>query len=244
MKNYIIYFLACFLFYTTANSQENNEPKSLYETLYLVPKPGMNKQFEAGVAAHNKKFHAPGKDNQAMLRRVEYGNKAGWYVWVMNGSYASLDSRPVDDAHSKDWEEQVGQYVEEYGTTDLWSLNKEMSSGMDQFRNKKRYETWAVYLKPWEGYRFDDSMKKLQKAFAKMSDRNMLVFESEVSRKGGPDVGLVWGYDKFADMENDSKLVDTYEEVHGKGSWRLFLEEWKDVVEDVDMEHRVKVGDM
>ena len=244
MKNYIMFVLAGLLCLTTANSQEESKPKSLYETMYILPKPGMNKQFEAGVEAHNNKFHASGKDNQAMLRLVEYGNKAGWYVWVMTGSYSSLDNRPNDDAHTKDWDETVGEYVEEYGTVDLWSLNKELSYGIDQFRNQNRYETWAVYLKPWEGYRFNDAMKKLQKAFEKMGNRSMLVFESEVTRKGGADVGLVWGYDKFADLERDSKLVDTYEDIHGEGSWRLFLEEWKDVVEDVDMDHRVKVGDM
>ncbi len=244
MKNYLTLVLAGLLCFTVANSQENNKPKSLYETMYMIPKPGMNKQFENGVAAHNNKFHASGNDNQAMLRRVEYGTKAGWYVWVMNGTYSSLDGRPDDDAHSKDWEDSVGQYVEEYGTVDLWSLNNELSYGMSQFRNQKRYETWAVYLKSWEGYRFNDALKKLQKAFEKMGNRSMLVFNSEVSRKDGADVGLVWGYDKFADLESDSKLVDAYEEVHGDGSWRLFLEEWKDTVEDVDMEHRIKVGDM
>ncbi len=239
-----MFAFAGLLFFNTAISQEEKKPKSLYETMYILPKPGMNKQFEEGVAAHDKKFHASGEDNQAMLRRVEYGNKTGWYVWVMNGTYSSLDSRPEDDTHSKDWEENVGKYVEEYGTTDLWSLNQELSYGMDKFKNQKRYETWAVYLKPWQGYRFDEAMKKLQKAFEKMGNRTMLVFDSEVSRKGGPDTGLIWGYDKFADLEADSKLVDTYEEVHGKGSWRFFLEEWKASVEDVDMEHRVKVGDM
>ncbi len=244
MKNYITYVLACFLFYTSANSQESNEPKSLYETLYLMPKPGMNKQFEDGVAAHNKNFHASGKDNQAMLRRVEYGNKAGWYVWVMNGSYASLDSRPLDDAHNKDWEDKVGQYVEEYGMVDLWSYNADLSFGMDKFKNQNRYETWAVYLKPWERYRFNEAMKKIKAAHEKMGDRTMLVFNTEVSRKDGPDVGLIWGYDKFSELETDSKMVETFEEIHGNGSWRLFLEEWKDVVEDVDMEHRVKVGSM
>ena len=244
MKKYIMFVLASMLIGTAANSQSENEPKSLYETMYMIPKPGMNKQFEDGVAAHNKDFHAADKDNRAMLRRVEYGNKAGWYVWVMNGTYSSLDDRPNDEAHSKDWEEKVGEYVDEYGTTDLWSLNKELSYGMDQFRNQKRYETWAIYLKPWESYRFNDALKKLQKAFEKMGNRSMLVFESEVSRKGGADVGLLWGYDKFADLERDSKLVDTYEEIHGKGSWISFLDEWKDVVEDIDMEHRVKVGDM
>lgn len=242
MKNYIMFVLACLLFYTTANSQEAKKPKSLYETMYIMPKPGMNKQFEEGVAAHNEKFHAAGKDNQAMLRRVEYGNKSGWYVWVMKGSYSSLDDRPIDDAHSKDWEDKVGEYVDEYGTVDLWSYNDNLSYGMDKYRTQKRFETWAVYLKPWERYRFNEALKKIKSAYEKMGDRTMLVFESEVSRMGGPDVGLVWGYDKFGDLETDSKLVDTFEEVHGDGSWRLFLEEWKDVVEDVDMEHRVKIG--
>ncbi len=241
MRNLIMIVVACMVCYATAMGQGDNKPAKLYETIYLQPKAGMAKQFEEGVAAHNNKFHASGKDNEAMLRRVEYGNKAGWYVWVMGGSYASLDNRPEDESHSTDWEENVGKYVEEYGDVDLWSYNDELSYGMDKFKNQKRYETWAVYLKPWERYRFNDALKKIKAAHEKMGNRTMLVFNSEVSRKGGPDVGLVWGYDKFNDLETDSKMVETFEELHGKGSWRLFLEEWKDVVEDVDMEHRIKI---
>lgn len=241
MKKLITLAVACLLFQTFATAQGENEPKSLTETMYILPKQGMDKQFEKGVAAHDQKFHAPGKDNQAMLRRVEYGNKAGWYVWIMRGTYSSLDSRPANDAHSQDWEENVGKYVKEYGTTDLWSLNKDLSYGMDKFEKQKRYETWAIYLKPWQGYRFDAALEKINAAYKKMGDRSMLVFEPEVKRKGGPNVGLVWGYDNFADLETDSKLVDTFEEIHGKGSWGVFLQEWRDIVEDVDMEHRVKV---
>lgn len=244
MKKYVIFTLAGILCFALGNAQGENAPKSLFETMYMIPKQGMNKQFEDGVAAHNKKYHESGKDNQAMLRRVEYGNKAGWYVWVMSGTYSSLDARPNKDDHSKDWEEKVGQYVDEYGTVDLWSYNDELSFGLDKFRNQKRYESWAVYVRPWQGYRFEDALKKIHKAFEKMGNRTMLVFDAEVSRKGGPDAGLIWGYDKFSDLEADSKLVDTYEEVHGEGSWRLFLEEWKAVVEDVDMEHRIKIGEM
>ena len=239
-----MFALVGMIFCTTAMSQGENKQKSLFETIYLLPKTGMNKQLEEGVAAHNKKFHAAGKENEAMLRRVEYGNKAGWYVWVMGGNYASLDKRPEDDAHSSDWEENVGKYVEEYGTVDLWSYNDELSYGSDKFRNQKRYESWAVYLKPWQGYRFTEMLKKLKAAFEKMGDRTMLVFNSEVSRKGGPDVAIIWGYDNFADLDRDSNLVDAYEEVHGKGTWTSLLDEWRAIAEDVDMEHRIKIGDM
>ncbi|MCX2745518.1 hypothetical protein OO013_16680 [Mangrovivirga sp. M17] len=241
MKQLIMLAAVCMLFHTEALPQSTNEPAALSETMYLLAKPGMNKEFEEGVAKHNAKYHAPGKDNQAMLRRVEYGNKAGWYVWVMTGSYSSLDSRPDDEGHSKDWEENVGKYVEEYGDTDLWSLNRKLSYGLDKFQSQKRYEAWALDLKPWQGYRFNEAMTKLKAAFEKMGNRTMLVFDSEVNRKGGPDRGIVWGYDNFADLETDSKLVETYKSLYGENSWDNFLEEWKAVVVEVDQEHRIKI---
>ncbi|QCK15694.1 hypothetical protein [Mangrovivirga cuniculi] len=239
MKRIIMIAAVCILFHTEALPQES--PAALTETIYLQPKPGMAKQMEEGVAKHNQKYHARGQDNEAVLRRVEYGNKAGWYVWVMNGTYASLDNRPDDDDHSEDWEDNVGKYVEKYGETDLWSFNKNLSFGMDKFQTQKRYEAWAIELKPWQGYRFNAILEKLHAAFEKMGNRTMLVFNSEVNRKGGPDRGIVWGYNNYADLESDSKLVETYNSIHGENSWQNFLEEWKDVVVEVDQEHRFKI---
>lgn len=236
--------VACTFCFAAAYSQTEKEPAALTETMYLLPKVGMNQQFEAGAARHNAKFHAPGKDNESKLRKVEYGNKAGWYVWTMNGTYASLDKRPTDDAHTKDWEANVGQYVGTYGEIDLWILNKKLSTGIEKFQTQKRYEVWAIYLHPWQEYRFNEARSKIQKAYEKLGNKTMLIFNSAVKRKGGPDVGIVWGYDNFADLEIDSKLIETYEGLYGNGSWRQFLEEWKAAVADIDEEHRVKIGVM
>ncbi|NMM47823.1 hypothetical protein [Marinigracilibium pacificum] len=242
MKNTLMLVAVCMFFYTATYAQSDDEPAMLTETIYILPKTGMNKQLEEGVAAHNKKFHAKGGDHEAGLRRVEYGNKSGWYVWLMHGTYASMDNRPDGDDHNKDWEDNVGKYVEEYGDIDLWSYNKKLSYGMDRFQNEKRYEVWAVYLKPWQYYRFNEAMTKIQAAFAKMGNRSFLVFNNAINRKGGPDAGIVWGYNNFADLERDSKVSETFNEIYGDGSWMNFIEEWKAFVIDIDEEHRSKVG--
>ena len=37
-------------------------------------------------------------------------------------------------------------------------------------------------------------------------------------------------FDKWAEMDRDDTLAADYEEVHGEGSWRLFLEEIEEIV--------------
>ncbi len=90
-------FLSCCLW-----AQEGEKkPTAISETIYILPKAGMASKLEAAVKVHNDKFHPEGA-HFAGLRRVDYGAKAGWYVWVMKGTYASLDSRPADEAHDGD----------------------------------------------------------------------------------------------------------------------------------------------
>ncbi len=37
-------------------------------------------------------------------------------------------------------------------------------------------------------------------------------------------------FDKWADLDRENTLPADYEEVHGEGSWRLFLEEIEKIV--------------
>jgi hypothetical protein len=60
----------------------NDKPTTVVETMYLLPKRGMDDKMEAAIKAHDMKFHPDGQ-YQAGLRKVEYGDKAGWYEWIL-----------------------------------------------------------------------------------------------------------------------------------------------------------------
>jgi hypothetical protein len=218
-------------------AQTDKKPAEIAETIYILPKAGMNVKFEAAVAEHNKKYHPEGP-HYAALRKVDYGTKAGWYVWVMMGSYASLDSRAELAGHDEDWEKTVGPTVEEYGDTGLWEFDENLSTGMEQFRNSNKYNVWSVDLKPGQSERFKEIAGKLRDTYKSMGNRPFLVFNNQIHTPGGADVALLWSFDKYADLDKDWGTKEAFEKSNGEGSWKKLVDEWRDIIVDYDEEIR------
>src|ERR1035438_7873437 len=105
MKKFTILAILALMLTAGAIAQSmNDKPTTVVETMYMLPKRGMEDKLEAAIKAHDMKFHPDGQ-YQAGLRKVEYGDKAGWYVWVFGPTtYASIDSRPKKEGgHDADW---------------------------------------------------------------------------------------------------------------------------------------------
>jgi hypothetical protein len=230
----IILTLAGMFLCTFAFAQAN-----IAESLYILPKMGHSSDLEEAVAAHNSKYH-PSGDGEAMLRYVEYGERAGWYVWIMKGKYASLDNRPQDDAHTKDWADKVEEYVQEYGETTIYRLNTEHSTGIDQMNNASKYRAWSIEFEDGQAYRFWPLMKKMQKVQSDLG-RSFVIYNNVVHIKNGSDVAIIWAFDQFAEFEENSGVVEAYEKEYGTGSWVGFMDEWRAIVKDYDEEIRSKI---
>ncbi len=231
--------IALFLVCSVSAQTSAEKPTMVVETMYIMPKQGMEEKFEAAVKAHDTKFHPDGP-YKAGLRKVEYGEKAGWYVWVYGPTtYASIDSRPAKEGgHAADWSATVDPLVETYGETRLWELNNDLSYGMDKMKNSKYYEAWAVDLKRGEYYRFKALMEKMKKAYESMGTGSMIVYNNVIHTTNGPDVGLVWGFNSYDEWSKDKGAKDAYEKLNGANSWQNLLDEWNDIVVDYSDEIR------
>lgn len=209
------------------------------ENMYLLPKRGMEDKFEAAVAAHNKKFHPDGPF-KAGLRKVEYGTKAGWYVWIYGPTnYASIDSRPgAENGHDEDWSKTVDPLIETYGETSLWEFNEDLSSGKDLMKTAKYYELWTVDLKRGEYYRFKAMAEKLKKAYDTQDKTAFLVYENPLHTAGGADVGIIWSFNSYDEWSKNMGIKAPYEKLHGAGSWQQLLDEWADFIVDFNAEIR------
>lgn len=217
-----------------AYSQSN-----ISESLYILPKMGHSSALEEATAEHNSKYH-PAGDGEAMLRYVEYGEKAGWYVWIMKGTYATLDNRPQDNAHTRDWAENVEEHIQEYGPTTIWRLNTNLSTGVEMMNNASKYRAWAIEFEEGQGYRFAGLMEKMKKVQEGMG-RAFVIYNNGVHFKNGPDVAIVWPFDNYVELDENSGVVDAYEEEYGSGSWVSFLDEWRALVKEYDEEIRSKL---
>jgi len=230
-------FIAIFLSCAVWAQEEEKKPTAVSETIYILPKAGMASKFEAAVKAHNDKFHPEGA-HLAGLRRVDYGANAGWYVWVMKGTYASLDSRPTDEGHEGDWNTNIEPMVEKYGNVGLWEYDEELSYGLDMFNKTEKYQVWAVDLKRGQNEAFKTLIGKVQKAYESMGNRAFLVFNNAVHTADGPDVAMVWSFNNFAELDSDWGTKDAYEKLNGEGSWAELLAGWLEITNEYDAELR------
>jgi len=238
----LIILIATFIAINTYSQTGSDATPMAIETLMLLPKRGMEEKFEAAVLAHVKKYHPEGP-YVAGLRKNEYGEKAGWYIWVMGPvPYSSLD-KPLgkDNGHEADWNTNIDPLVEEYGTAGLWGYNTELSYGMDIFKKSKHYEVWGVNLKPGKYYRFKAIAEKLKKTYESTGKTAFLVLDNNLHTTGGADVSLVWSFDTYADWATDFNTKTAYEKQFGEGSWERMIDEWMDIIVDYNSYIRTNI---
>lgn len=217
----------------------NDKPTTVVETMYMLPKRGMDDKMEAAVKAHDMKYHPDGQ-YQASLRKVEYGDKAGWYVWIFGPTtYSAIDTRPKKEGgHDADWSTNVDPLIDQYGATSLWEFNPDLSYGYDMVKKSNYYELWAVWLKHGQMYRFKAIAEKLKKTFEAGGNRGFVIFNNPLHTTESPDVGIIWTFNTFDEWSKDWGTKAAYEKIYGDGSWQHMLDEWLDIVKDYNAEIR------
>jgi hypothetical protein len=232
----ISFLLVCSSF---AQTTSNDKPTTVLETMYIMPKRGMEDKFEAAIKAHDTKFHPDGK-YAASLRKVEYGEKAGWYVWVFGPTtYSAIDTRPTKESgHDADWSATVDPLVETYGDTRLSELDENLTYGFDALKASKYREVWMVDLKRGEYYRFKALAEKLKKAYEALGTGSFVVYNNVIHTTNGADVALVWGFNTYDEWSKDMGAMKAYEKLYGAGSWQDMFKEWNEIVVDYNVEIR------
>ncbi len=238
-KTFTLTFIALFFICSAFAQSAADKPTMVTETMYIMPKRGMEDKFEAAVKAHDNKYHPEGQ-YQAGLRKVEYGEKAGWYVWVYGPTtYSSLDSRPAkENGHAADWTSTVEPLVDTYGETTLWEYNTDLSYGMEKLKTSKYYEVWAVKLQRGEYYRFKAIAEKLKKTYESMGNTAFLVYNNQIHTSNGADVGMLWSFNSYDEWSKDPGTKKAFEKLYGDNSWQNMLIEWRAVTIDYTSEVR------
>ena len=241
MKKYIVLAVMAICISTGIFAQQSSN-QLVIESMMVMPKRGMEDKFEAAALAHDKKFHPEG-NYLAGLRKIEYGPKAGWYVWVMGPvPYGSLDTRPTKESgHDQDWSATVDPTIETYGSTGFWNYNPDLSFGLDLFKKAKHYELWSVTLKPKQYHSFKELTGKLRKAYESIGNTSFLVLENNLHFKDGPDVCLIWSFNSYGDWQKDPGPKVAYEKLYGEGSWQNMLDDWMGMIEGYDSEIRSNI---
>ena len=238
MKKIIVSFLAAWLTVSLAFAQADYD---LIVSLYIKPKLDKIELLEAGLSAHNKKYHASGP-HVASVWSVDNGKRSGQYVWGMGPcKFGDLDTQPSASGggglseHDKDWNAKVAAVADEITMVEYWKTSKELSySPANRIMGKEH--GWYINVKRGQMARFNEVMKKIKKVLeAKKYPDYQDVMYNQFS-DGERDVYIGSGFQKWADFDKDTFGKD-FDEVHGQGAWNLALQEWYDVT--VNVEHEI-----
>ncbi|UJH67771.1 hypothetical protein [Allomuricauda sp. SCSIO 65647] len=210
-------------------SAQENQQEPIFMNVMLTPNPAKITEFEAGLAAHNKKFHATGP-NAVRVYWIASGKHSGKYIWSMGPtSWAAFDeANNPDSAHSADWNANVAPYAEANMTTTYWKGDAKHSHFTKDFE-MKNLAIFYLDIKRFKEQAFMGVLDKVTKVFKeKDGDEQWGVYFNELRSPKYQDMVWVNFFDSMAFMGREDKFAQWYEEVHGEGTFMGFLKEFED----------------
>ena len=233
-----ILFTAVLIGYTVSLFAQSGKvkPYQMFENTMMKPKRGHEKDFEAGVKAHNAKFHATAPHTARLSAITEGTGSDGWYVWSMGPcTYTDLDHQPDGNKdHDADWDTKVDPHVEAYGETTIWKLQDELSYTPTNYI-PERIDVWVMDIKPGMRFEFAELMKKWKKLWdEKKYVFSLRVFYNDLFSGKGADAAIVYSFANYATFDIDLKFKEDYEAMFGAGSYDNFWKSWNACVASTD----------
>ncbi|NJB87734.1 hypothetical protein GGR26_003520 [Lewinella marina] len=226
MKHAIILLL--FLLPLLATAQTDGD-YLVFETVVLTPNPAHITEFEAGLAAHNKKYHGEGT-YAARTFLIANGPRSSSYAWVMGPfPWKSLDDRPAQaGGHDADWNKNVHRYLMDGGMGTYLKLNADVSHFPNDFMMKNLLVDFYD-VKRFKSQDALELMKPIQKVMMeKFPDDTYGIYTNEFpNTTDGMDLAYISFFEKSAWLGEDPDFAMKYNEVHGEGSFEKFLKDWE-----------------
>jgi hypothetical protein len=199
----------------------------IFENHMFTAAPDKVQKFESLCGAHNKKYHGPGPYGVRVYSIVS-GVNSGKYIYAMGPTkWSALGARPGDDAHNEDWTGNVIPTILPDVNTVYWRFDTELSRFPKDFSVSKLM-VWQVDVERNSFEKVMELLGQVNKVYAqKMPDDTYGIYINELgSTKLGDDLAIVWFFDKWSWMSDDSQFDKKFEEVHGAGSWAKFMTDW------------------
>ncbi len=218
---------------------QNDKEYRIFETANLQPKSGEVAELEAGLKAHNQKYHSAG-DYGARVYWITNGPNTGNYHWSMGSlPWSAFDNPTYDEAeHAADWNKNVQAHITPWsGNQSYFKFNEELSQFPKDFTIKNLQVTYFD-VKRGEWLKAMALVKKVTDVYhSKLPNETFGIYTNELqSTKDGRDIAMISFFEKSAWMGEDHSIKSTYDEVHGKGSWEQFIKDWIEVTNGAEDE--------
>lgn len=204
----------------------------LYEVTNLKVKPGEEKAFETAVKKHNAKYYKKESPNPAALFYNINGPNGGSYSWIMRlSSFADLDNITSSKAQKESWK-NILQYVQEKSVPNYWNGEADMSfPGAKKGGDKSELVFYNVKYGKFQ--KFKTLVAQVVKMYeSQRPDESFYAYTNSFFNTKGYNVAAVFPFNKWAELDKQSKFKQDYEAVFGKGSVEIFRNEFVSCVKD------------
>jgi hypothetical protein len=236
MKN-VVYWIFLIPFLLVSQNEptitQDNRDYLVVGTTIFSAKQNLFAEFRAAMKAHNEKFHDQG-DRGVRIYDILNGPNTGKMVAVMGPFPWSALDKPIanQQEHDDDWLKNVVPNMETELNTSYWRFHHELSNFPPNFDvNKMQIVTFDIAR--MESERMKQSLEKVTKVLKdKYPELPFGVYTNEFpASEEGRDMSLAYFFDSFDWLSEDSKFKDNYEQVYGPGSFKQFLDQWKEIAE-------------
>ena len=208
-----------------------SQTKNVVSYNRVFPKIDKNLEFEKVLATHSQKYHTG--DVKWRVFQIQSGPDAGGYH-IAEGpkTWASEDVRgDINVEHNNDWNKNVCIYLtDRYSSGYSVYIDSLSTVAIGDYSDK--IQITHIYPKLGCSYRVATMLKSLKAAWS-VEGSTVAVYEANGS--GAPQYTLVRRYKQGLKEKEDGfrkSFVDTYEKIHGKGSWAIFNDNVKEYIND------------
>jgi hypothetical protein len=205
-------------------ASQNAQESLVIENVMFSPIAGKTAEFEAGIAAHNKKFHSDGPYGVRIYSIVN-GKNAGKYMNIMGPlPWSAVDGRPSGGEHDADMAKNVTPYLSSEVEVNYFKMHPELSNFSKDFEINQ-VSVFMIDLKRFKEKDFMDKVvSKVVKLYKeKMPEQIYGIYTNEMPNMEGMDFGWVDFFDSSSWLGEQDKFPQYFEEVHGTGSFVTFL---------------------
>ncbi|MDN3676741.1 hypothetical protein QWY90_05375 [Flavobacterium paronense] len=208
-----------------------SQTKNVISTTREFPKVEKQLEFEKALATHAQKYHTG--DVKWRVFDIVTGPDAGGYQ-ITEGpkTWESEDVRgDINVEHNNDWHKSVSIYLTNRHSS-AYSVYIDSLSTVALGDYSDKVQITHIYPKLGCSYRVATMLKTLKAAWA-VEGSTVAVYESNGS--GSAQFAIARRYKqglKEKEVGFRKSFVDTYEKIHGKGSWGIFNDNVKEYVSD------------
>ena len=208
------------------------QTKNVISTSRVFPKADKQLEFEKALAAHAQKYHT-GDVKWRVLDIVTGPDAGGYQITEGPKSWESEDVRgDINVEHNNDWHKSVTIYLTDRNSNG-YSVYIDSLSTIAIGDYSDKVQLTHIYPKLGCSYRVATMIKQLKAAWA-AEGSTIAVYE--VNGSGAPQFVVATRYKQGLKEKTDGfrkSFVDTYEKIHGKGSWAIFNDNVKEYYSDV-----------